>query len=131
MWSLVDMRHTCFRHIVNSGIYFHYQENKGTLLPYSLPNTTNIKQNPSPPIHTPHNTHSNSIGVIPPLIDLCVNVMQCSWQEYEFGFAPIPQHLRFKMLLCLIKDHPHPVTEMDLCCIFAEPSQSKVHFLKL
>jgi hypothetical protein len=73
--------------------------------------------------------HSNTpksqyklIGVIPPLVDLCVKVVWQNWEEYEFDFAQIPIFLKFKVLLCL-QEH-RTINEEDLYSIFKEDYNS-------
>jgi len=53
------------------------------------------------------------------LIDLCINVIQKGWNDYEFDFSGIPQHLKFKILLSLF-DHSISITEEDLYAIFID-----------
>lgn len=54
------------------------------------------------------------------LIDLCVHAVQCNWEDYEFGLLNMPLNIKFKILLCLLKNHQYPLTEKDLHCFFEE-----------
>ena len=59
-------------------------------------------------------------------MNLCVQQIQKTWEDYEFDFTNVPLHLKFKVLLYLQQQHPIPLTESDLYCIFTEECDSVI-----